>query len=776
MYSRVVSVLSNSGTGTQDITFSGGTSFTPKVAIVQYSRAAVTNGNFNEGVSLGYGFTDGTNSRCVAYVSEDATTSSDTARIQSNNSLISALNQTGTITTVDAVATFTQWLTDGMQITWSNAPTAQFYITVTFLGGDDLTNAQVGTLQTGTGASCSVTGMSWQPDFGMFLYTLLTTHNAGSSSTPSISIGAAKDSSNQWNQTWYHADAALTSSARVSYSHSRVVVQHTTSLSAYSTFSSWNSDGFTLNNTDTYSADHPIYYLVTKGGEIKVGNATEPAGTGTQTITTNTDVKSVIIVGADIGSADTITASGMWSTGMGTSAAASGGLVVDELPASDPMANATLFSLNNYIYHNITANATATSSTIDDLAYLSSCSGTGFVLNWTNIGQARPYRYITFGGYVPQLYPVSINETSVSVGAGSVAGTRLANIHLVHCFEFPETTSELLTGIIPSIQLYPVAISETSVSVSEALGRIQSLIKTIPESAVSISASPVRLPTYLKTVSETAVSVPTEQLVRLQSLIKAVSEGAISIGAGSLSRLLTAIKTISDAPAITTSEQLLRVQTIVKAVSEGAISVSEQLTKTSLYLKPISETAVIVPNESIARWISISYAIAEPSVSVSELLEGALFYLRTVTEGTVNVSESIARLQTSLKTISEGSISSSESLARVQTLLKSISETPIDTTGSPTRIPTWVKSITNEPSVNIDQLVARILAATRTVADTPTISISEQIARTQSLIKSISETPLSTDDSMARAVTFVTALVEARIKWYYSTFTRKISS
>jgi hypothetical protein len=401
MYTKVVTVLSNTGTGDQNITFTpNGTdpSWTPKVAILQWSNVSTSLNTFQEGVARGFGFTDGTNQRCIAMVSEDNVASSDVATSSFNNALVAGHTTTGTITTIDAQASFSQWLTNGMRINWSNAPTAAFYIQVLFLGGSDITNVIVGTLMTEVAtATTSLTGLAFKPDFGMFLLRADATENAASSTTPEMSVGFVDPSLNKFCQTYWHADNAATSAVRMVYSHTTNVMFATTGLFSYSLVQSWNSDGFTLQNLDQWETAYPIYYLLIKGGEFKVGNDTEPGSTGNQVITTSTDVKAVGIFGNDGAVHNNIQSTGMWTSGFGDSSLNQSVLTQDEVPASDPMANAAIID-NDQIYINMTANATATSSTRDDEAALTAVSSTGFTLNWTNIGNARTFRYVTFGG------------------------------------------------------------------------------------------------------------------------------------------------------------------------------------------------------------------------------------------------------------------------------------------------------------------------------------------------------------------------------------------
>lgn len=392
-FSKTVSVLSNAGTGTQDITY--GESWTPKVAIVSWSRANTSADTFQEHASYGIGFTDGTNQRCVVTASEDNQARGDTGNTQVNNALIRPVGPSAP-TTVDAEATFTQWLSNGMQITWSDAPAAQFYINVLFLGGDDITNLDVGTLMSGTGTGdISVTDKAYQADFGMFLTGGTTTENS-STNNGGLSIGAATSSSAQWVQSIYALDNPVTMSTRQYYNHSNVVVTHDTAVTGLASFSSFNSNGFTLTISDAFPASIPIYYLIIKGGSFAVGNATEPASVQQQTITTNKDTKGVMIFGLDTGTANSPQNGCMQTIGMGSSSSNQGCEVFED---TNGTADSVVVSRHdtNQIYLNITANVTATSSTLDDEAALFSVSDTGFVLDWTNVGQARPFRFISFG-------------------------------------------------------------------------------------------------------------------------------------------------------------------------------------------------------------------------------------------------------------------------------------------------------------------------------------------------------------------------------------------
>lgn len=386
-----------SGGGTQDLT---GTSFTPKAAIVWYQRSINAVDTFTEHANMGFGYTDGTNDRCAGFTSEDNQTSSDSAEYSYATAVIHTSNPTGTLTTQDSFATFNSFLSNGMRITWSDYPSASFKIHVLFLGGSDLTNVKVGTVLTtdgSAGGSTGITGVGFQPDCVIFLGAFSTADNL--STYGSLFTGAATGSSNQWTQSNITETARSTMDTWQFYSHDSCISiqQSSTGVLCYqASLTSMDSDGFTINETTDTIGTIPIYYLALKGGSYAVGNATEPGSTGNQTITTNKDCKAVMIFGVNTSTENSVQTDNHINIGAGTS---SSERLCACLHDTDNSANAVCVDYyeSSSIYLNITANATASSSTIDDEADLNAVASDGFTLSWSNVGQARPFRYITFG-------------------------------------------------------------------------------------------------------------------------------------------------------------------------------------------------------------------------------------------------------------------------------------------------------------------------------------------------------------------------------------------
>ena len=99
---------------------------------------------------IGAGFTDGTTDYTTASQSEDAQTTNDSDRSQQDNHCIHVLNTSGGI---DGEADFDAWITDGVRIDWTNAPSSAVKVECWLIGGTD---AVGNTGRTNIGASTNI--------------------------------------------------------------------------------------------------------------------------------------------------------------------------------------------------------------------------------------------------------------------------------------------------------------------------------------------------------------------------------------------------------------------------------------------------------------------------------------------------------------------------------------------------------------------------------------------------------------------------------------------
>ena len=158
--------LSTAGSGTQDITISG---FGTPTGAMFICTSATTNGIATSGVDTTFsvGFTDGTNSRCMAMSSQDAAVASNTARMHSN-AVIAAPDVGGAI--IDLQFDFNSFITDGVRLTITT-PAAEAYLCTVILF-KDTDGLHVNHLSLGTGtAPIDVTSPGFEPDLVLMTCT-----------------------------------------------------------------------------------------------------------------------------------------------------------------------------------------------------------------------------------------------------------------------------------------------------------------------------------------------------------------------------------------------------------------------------------------------------------------------------------------------------------------------------------------------------------------------------------------------------------------------------
>lgn len=411
---KLLTFTANTTTGDQDLT---GTTFTPKTAIVWTDGVNNAADTFSNAFTFCYGFTDGTNSRCINIISEDNQASSDTASSTRNDSLIYNISATDTATARDR-ATFVQWLSTGMRINWATAAASAFKFHVLFLGGADITNVEVGTFAPDltTAGSKSQTGMSFQPDFLMLMHdngsgsSTLNTISAGGA----IGIGAASSITDEWSITVTSEDNRTQMDTWQYQDDSKILSafgRNTGTFFSSGDLTSFNSDGFTVNFSAAWGLSSPsIPYLAIKGGVFAVGKITEPGGTGNQTTTTNTDVKAVHLFGIGTATQRTSTANNYLTVGAGTSSSERAVTYTGDLDNALDSVVVSRYETTS-IYLKATPAATATSSTIDEEADLDVVAADGFTLNWSNVGGALQLYYVTFGNATASTSPVSQTRT-----------------------------------------------------------------------------------------------------------------------------------------------------------------------------------------------------------------------------------------------------------------------------------------------------------------------------------------------------------------------------
>lgn len=433
---KVLTYTTNTGTGIQDLI---GTTFIPKGAIVWFTGNN-TPDTFIEGSLFGFGFTDGTNSRCYCNVSEDAQATSDCARIARNDAIIVILNRTGTVGTIDGQASMVSWLSNGMRINWTDAPASAFKIHVLFFGGNDLTDVKVGDISVTANATVQYP-IGFPPDCFLLVSGHTTAFNAAAtdgtsfmlsgtgSTTRNITFrggaGFCSEGARATMDTWQLMATAATFNSDINAT--------TGAILNTSNIDSLDADGFTLTNS-VFGTTTLKSYMAFKGGEFNISSVIEPGSTGVISVSNsavmNNGCKGVMIWGIDTGTAGTVQVDSVFTLGAATKELdkppSHAVTVIADLDNAADSVGTTRYQTNS-VYLNITPNATATSSTVDDEASIDSFGNFGIYINWTNIGNARRYFFFCFGNSTQFYNPIEFGDTNLKFikqtgGQGTIFG------------------------------------------------------------------------------------------------------------------------------------------------------------------------------------------------------------------------------------------------------------------------------------------------------------------------------------------------------------------
>jgi hypothetical protein len=128
-------VNANTSTGDQTITTTDLGGLTPVAAVV-FATAADEDGVAEDSTRLSYGATDGTRQWVFAGSSLHNVGTTSTRRRSAGDELIMILN--ATTGNIAGEANFKEWTTNGMVITWGDAPGDDRLITVIFFAGTDV--------------------------------------------------------------------------------------------------------------------------------------------------------------------------------------------------------------------------------------------------------------------------------------------------------------------------------------------------------------------------------------------------------------------------------------------------------------------------------------------------------------------------------------------------------------------------------------------------------------------------------------------------------------
>ncbi len=263
-----------------------GVGFRGKAVIFEWTKQTTEAAVQDQHMGVGFA-TSSSQQRAVSFWADDGDATSDTGRLRSDTKAIVVQTNGGTIA---AQAEFASFDDDGFTLNWTTNNSSGYILHYTVLGGADVSNAKAGTftLTTGTG-SLGVTDPGFKPDFLMVAGTANDTVNtnvahaamnigyaAGSSEEGAITINSesTRTTSDTWGQQRTDATVLL-------------LTPTTGAQDAIADFTSFDTNGFTLNKSDAPAANTDIFYLAVQGGQYDVGALTQPSTEGESTISTN---------------------------------------------------------------------------------------------------------------------------------------------------------------------------------------------------------------------------------------------------------------------------------------------------------------------------------------------------------------------------------------------------------------------------------------------------------------------------------------------------------
>jgi len=273
-------------TGSQNIT---GVGFQPKAVIFYWTRQTNINAN-NAGLNEGYGFAaDGTpiSQGSVVAAGMDNLATTDANSMISSTYAIEMLNWGAAGTPMVARASVTAFGADGFTLNWATNEARADYIHYIAIGGPDITNAIVGTFLGPAVVTnpFNVTGVGFQPDMVFFM----SSNRTGTTEDAIITEGSLNlgfmTSTGSASTGWAARDAQTVAANGHTWSAVNAITGvRRNAVDQQATYVSMNTDGFSLNFTQTGGAAR-YYYLAIKGGLHKVGAFTKRTSFGSQSVT-----------------------------------------------------------------------------------------------------------------------------------------------------------------------------------------------------------------------------------------------------------------------------------------------------------------------------------------------------------------------------------------------------------------------------------------------------------------------------------------------------------
>lgn len=281
-YSTKVGAFAQAGsTGNQAVT---GVGFQPKAVIFTMTNLVSDGPQANARIVVGWAASSSARA-AVSNSADDAGVAGTTTarRAARTGKCLVIMNGAGT---VQSEADFVSMDSDGFTVNWTTADATARQVNYLALGGTDITNVATGVFSSpASNSSLGVTGVGFKPDFVLLGSILSSTSPDNATGQAAITLGAAGGGgqglvSEQLSQNPNSPAFRYQRSSKI-----MAQVQSAGTVQLEADFTSFDTDGFTLNYTTTSGDSQKVVYLAIKGGNYKVGAFNQATSTGNQAVT-----------------------------------------------------------------------------------------------------------------------------------------------------------------------------------------------------------------------------------------------------------------------------------------------------------------------------------------------------------------------------------------------------------------------------------------------------------------------------------------------------------
>ncbi len=414
---KVGSFSQRTSTGSQSVT---GVGFQPKAVLFFLTDKTADGSAAN--CQIGYGVaTSSSNRWCFYGIAQSGLSTHSCSRRYSLSACIGAITAAGAIA---AEAGLSSMDSDGFTVNWGTADSTARIVNYIALGGSDISGARCGEIQgpTVTGNQ-SFTGFGFKPT-ALIAFCMGTTTAAPALGAASVRPGMGFAGGG--GQAMFANSIFYTTALSRRFQRTDLVAGEAASSGASickAQLYSFDSDGFTLNWTEVYTAGRYIYYLALAGPRVKVGSFTQKTSTGTLATTGVGFQPSVLFLGSYNLAADS---SGFYdgarvsvgaADGSQQFAATWGGSASGTTSDSQDLDRGAVLKMMT---------PAGSSPTTQAAAHLESFDADGFTLHWTTAdATARQIIYLAIGPSITGTAAVTAAKASLSA-SGSVTPPAIA--------------------------------------------------------------------------------------------------------------------------------------------------------------------------------------------------------------------------------------------------------------------------------------------------------------------------------------------------------------